>query len=143
MNRLNKTEFDVFLYCRFSLFLMDPFFSKLFVISIMENIRLISRTLLILILSCDCLCPVSLSCGALSFPMVNEYSRSCQLSLVLLKNRDHLSTLLLVELMFNQYLYIRRLYPSCQKSNTMDYLVPSVLEFLSYLYLRVCEFSVS
>ena len=26
MNRLNKTEFAVFLYCRFSLFLKDPFF---------------------------------------------------------------------------------------------------------------------
>ena len=26
MNRLNKTESAVFLYCRFSLFLKDPFF---------------------------------------------------------------------------------------------------------------------
>ena len=26
MNRLNKTQSAVFLYCRFSLFLMDPFF---------------------------------------------------------------------------------------------------------------------
>ena len=30
MNRLNKTESDVFLYCRFSLFLKDPFFPNYF-----------------------------------------------------------------------------------------------------------------
>ena len=28
MNRLNKTESAVFLYCRFSLFLKDPFFPE-------------------------------------------------------------------------------------------------------------------
>ena len=31
MNRLNKTESAVFLYCRFSLFLKDPF-SRLFTV---------------------------------------------------------------------------------------------------------------
>ena len=30
MNRLNKTESDVFLYCRFSLFLKDPFFQIIY-----------------------------------------------------------------------------------------------------------------
>ena len=33
MNRLNKTESAVFLYCKFSLFLKDPFFFiRLFVV---------------------------------------------------------------------------------------------------------------
>ena len=30
MNRLDKTESAVFLYCRLSLFLMDPFFQIIF-----------------------------------------------------------------------------------------------------------------
>ena len=30
MNRLNKSESAVFLFCRFSLFLKDPFFFRLF-----------------------------------------------------------------------------------------------------------------
>ena len=30
INRLNKTESAVFIYCRFSLFLKDPFFPRLF-----------------------------------------------------------------------------------------------------------------
>ena len=34
MNRLNKTESAVFLYCRFSLFLRDPFFHNLECVSI-------------------------------------------------------------------------------------------------------------
>ena len=34
INRLNKTESAVFLYCRFSLFLKDLFFSRLFGIAV-------------------------------------------------------------------------------------------------------------
>ena len=34
MNRLNKTESAVFLYCRFSLFMKDPFFQIIHIIYI-------------------------------------------------------------------------------------------------------------
>ena len=41
MNRLNKTESAVFLYCRFSLFLKDPFFQIIDYIFIIASLHMI------------------------------------------------------------------------------------------------------
>ena len=38
MNRLNKTESAVFLYCRFSVFLKDPFFQIILTFNILAYI---------------------------------------------------------------------------------------------------------